>query len=554
MKKLFSALMILLLLAAFVSCNEPEPEATEQPAPETEAPAAKPTLVENGEAAYAIILPEGSSGDMREAVNAFASDLSKLYGVKFEVKKNKALASGKKMLMIGAQEDETYASYYASVPYNKYEIKLTDDGNVAIVAWSVRAIGDVCTKLMMRLESSFAAGDTLGTLSEDLIVSGKESGVMEADIPQYSPTQMPWLFRIQGARGAYELCFKSSKISDWKAYCELLSSSGFEEMQKNENADASFAVYVKDGVEVTVDFWQATGELVILVDKPDPGKPLLPESVSATTVPKLIEPGLEYDGALKGMCYLLQASDGSFVIIDSGDSDPKFLDRLYSTMTSLIPNGEKLHIRAWFLSHQHSDHVNGLVDISTSAYAAKIKCDAVYSNMPYSAYQTAYDNSTYENRFDKIEKAAEKLGADFVTAHTGQTYYFADIEICVIGSVDDMLVTAYDDLDQTSLVMTVQVGSKKLIFSGDAGPVYIGQYINKRYTAQTLKCDIVQATSHGQNGDALTDYYKMADADVYLWPATQDFYNRHTPNKYIKGDSTAKIVYSYDGQYIAELN
>ena len=64
MKKLFSALMILLLLAAFVSCNEPEPEATEQPAPETEAPAAKPTLVENGEAAYAIILPEGSRGDI----------------------------------------------------------------------------------------------------------------------------------------------------------------------------------------------------------------------------------------------------------------------------------------------------------------------------------------------------------------------------------------------------------------------------------------------------------------------------------------------------------
>jgi beta-lactamase superfamily II metal-dependent hydrolase len=123
----------------------------------------------------------------------------------------------------------------------------------------------------------------------------------------------------------------------------------------------------------------------------------------------------------------------------------------------------------------------------------------------------------------------------------------------VIGSVDDMLLTKFDDLDQTSLVFTVTVGGKKMIFSGDAGPQYIGQYISKRYTAATLKCDIVQATSHGQNGDALTNYYKMADADYYLWSATKDFYGRHTPNKYIEGDKSAKIIYSFDGAYTVEL-
>ena len=173
--------------------------------------------------------------------------------------------------------------------------------------------------------------------------------------------------------------------------------------------------------------------------------------------------------------------------------------------------------------------------------------------MPYSSYQSSYDKSTYENRYGKVEKAAKNLSADFVIAHTGQTYYFADIEICVIGSVDDMLLTDYSDLDQTSLVFRANVGGKSMIFSGDAGPTYIGQYINKRYTAKTLKCDIIQATSHGQNGDALTSYYKMADADYYLWSATRDFYGRHTPNKYIESDS-GKIIYSYNGPYIIELN
>ena len=49
--------------------------------------------------------------------------------------------------------------------------------------------------------------------------------------------------------------------------------------------------------------------------------------------------------------------------------------------------------------------------------------------MPYSSYQSSYDKSTYENRYGKVEKAVKNLSADFVIAHTGQTYYFADIEI-----------------------------------------------------------------------------------------------------------------------------
>ena len=116
-----------------------------------------------------------------------------------------------------------------------------------------------------------------------------------------------------------------------------------------------------------------------------------------------------------------------------------------------------------------------------------------------------------------------------------------------------MLVTEFGDLDQTSLVFRAEAGGKSMIFSGDSGPAYIGQYINKRYTAETLKCDVVQATSHGQNGDALTEYYKMTDADYYLWSATKDFYGRHTPNKYIESDKSAKIIYSFDGAYTVEL-
>lgn len=523
---------------------------------ETDAPAVDPVpvLVENGEAAYAIVLPERSNGDIRNAANSFADKLGDIYGVKFEVKKNAKLAAGKKLILIGAQAEEDYSSYYADVPYREYAMKLTDDGNIVIAAWSVDAIGDCCSKFIMRLKKSFDSGDVEGKITAEVLVKGVDSAIIDAEVPHFSLNRMPVIYHIAGARGAYELCFKDSSADDWSAYVSKLTDEGFSLIQKNENVDASFAVLGKNGIEITVDYWTATKELAILVDKPSYQSPLKSESITATTIPVVIEPGLEYAGALKGMCYVIQGSDGSFIIVDSGDSDPKFLDRLYSVLTERITAGSKPHIRAWFVTHAHSDHISGVVDIAASKYASLIECDAVYTNMPHESYQTAYDKSSYASRISKLEKAAKTLGADYVIARTGQTYYFADLEVQMLCTVDDMFMTEYNDLDETSLVFTVKTASKKLIFTGDAGPVVIGQYVMKRYTAATLKCDISQANSHGANNSAHTAFYKAVDPDVYLWPASIEFYNKHTPNKHIQSDSTAKIVYSYNGLYTIELN
>lgn len=408
----------------------------------------------------------------------------------------------------------------------------------------------------MRLKKSFDSGDTAGTITDEVLVKGVDSAIIEAEVPHFSLNRMPLIYHIAGARGAYELCFKDSTADDWNSYVTKLTDEGFSLIQKNENSDANFAVLGKNGTEITVDYWTATKELAILVDKPSYQSPLKAENVTATTTttPVVIEPGLEYAGALKGTCYVIQASDGSFIIIDSGDSDPKFLDRLYSVLTERVAAGSKPHIRAWFITHAHGDHMSGVVDIAASKYASLIECDAVYTNMPHESYQTAYDKSTYASRISKLEKAAKTLGADYVVARTGQTYHFADLEVQMLCTVDDMFITEYNDLDETSLVFTVKTPNKKLIFTGDAGPVVIGQYVMKRYTAATLKCDISQATSHGANNSAHTPFYKAVDPDVYLWSANIEFYNKHTPNKYIEGDSTAKIVYSYNGLYTIELN
>ena len=153
-KKLF--LFLLMFIMMLSACNEEEAPETEQSLEsETEAEAQSLTMVADGEAQYAVLLPAESTGPMREAVNSFADKLSDLYGVKFEVKKNKNLANGKKLIMVGVPEDNSYTEYYADVQYGEYAVKITADGNVVIAAWSLESINNSCTKFFLKLKNSY---------------------------------------------------------------------------------------------------------------------------------------------------------------------------------------------------------------------------------------------------------------------------------------------------------------------------------------------------------------------------------------------------------------
>ncbi len=241
------------------------------------------------------------------------------------------------------------------------------------------------------------------------------------------------------------------------------------------------------------------------------------------------------------------------MIIDGGDDDPVLVDRIYSLMKANVPEGAKPVVRAWFITHIHADHVNGFIRAS-GTLASLIDCEAVVVNLPVDRYQTAYEKSAYAKRCARLEAAAKAFGAVIKTARTGRTFAFGDVAITVLGSVDDMFLRSYDDLDETSLILSVKCGNSRILFSGDAGALSVGRYVLKRYTSDTLKCDICQATSHGADNSAVSDYYRIASPRYYLWPATADFFSRHTPDKYVTGDRGAEIIYSFNGTRTIELD
>ncbi len=550
-KALLPALTILsaALAAGLSACGGTGPQTspavtTAQVMPEEDAP----SLVSEGKAGYTVLLPENSSAALRDAASSLCGDLEKIYGVRFRYTGTRAgLPDGQRLIRLGFQPEDGDA-----VPYGRWRISVGGNGDLTVTAFSDAALENACGILSVHLRDAKDSGDETGLVTPALEKESKDNSVLSADVPTFFPDRTPSVFYVRGAAGAYSLRFSGCSQDDTAASFEKLASAGYERVSLSENADAVFSVFKKGVTEIILDFWKNTGDMLVIVDEPASRAPLVPVAAQPQTVPKLIDPGQEYDGVLKGMCYILQASDGSFVIVDSGDDDPVFVERIYSLMKANLPDGARPLVRAWLITHPHADHMNGLVR-AASEYRDRFDCLSVFCNLPHDRYQTAYENSSYQNRIAKLEKAASSFGADMITARTGQTYYFADIKVTVLGSPDDMFLNAFDDLDETSLILSVEAGSKKLLFSGDSGPLYIGGYLLKRYTAETLKCDFCQASSHGADASACYDYYRLASPDYYLWPADASFYGRHAHNKYIESDTRAKIIYSFRGAFTAEL-
>ena len=64
------------------------------------------------------------------------------------------------------------------------------------------------------------------------------------------------------------------------------------------------------------------------------------------------------------MGYVLQLSDGSFVIYDGGFTADA--ENILNTLSGLTPAGTTPYIRAWILTHMHGDHYQAFVEFANN--------------------------------------------------------------------------------------------------------------------------------------------------------------------------------------------
>lgn len=265
-----------------------------------------------------------------------------------------------------------------------------------------------------------------------------------------------------------------------------------------------------------------------------------------------------------GMCLLVQCSDYSFFVVDSGHylqfNDN---DRIYNFMRERTPEGQKVVVCGWLITHAHTDHISKFMDF-LRYNMHDVVVEGIYSNLLPSEYpNNKWGNEEKElgiKLFDMMEKRTD---IPKYKIHAGQRFYIRNLAFDVLGTHEDIHPDFIEDFNDSSCVVMMEAEGSKVFIPGDASALASKQ-LEARY-GENLKCDVVQVAHHGHNG-LPKHAYELLNPSLAVFPITRIKFdeeyprveaNRHlielADRYYISSDGTVKIPLPFNLEKVETL-
>ena len=262
-----------------------------------------------------------------------------------------------------------------------------------------------------------------------------------------------------------------------------------------------------------------------------------------------------------GMSYVLQLSDGKFLVIDGGYETDADANSIYKVLSENKPQDhEKPIVAAWFITHMHIDHC-GTIRRFTSLYSDKVEVEGFYYNFPYINVGDIWPSNslTWETLMRSWKGATlyRKL-------HSGMQFAFAGAKITVLCTFEDVYPLSFNSGNDTSTVFKVEIAGQSILFLGDAE--FGESDVMMHLPADVLHADIMQYAHHGYENQCRGELYQKIDPETVLWPMPfvnwqSDSYgkvfqpryegtltNKHRENEWIRGtESVKKIIVMAEG-------
>lgn len=350
---------------------------------------------------------------------------------------------------------------------------------------------------------------------------------------------------------AVTMLYADASKSDYDAYIASAETMGFVTVSSRTAGSESHArlecekTATRLFVSFTSDGMRLTSESLNMRTYP-----LSVEADPYTAELTITQTALNYaaqGGNTNGMSYILQLTDGSYVIWDGGWATDAA--ELYLFLKNNAPQGSTPHIRMWIFTHLHGDHSNCFLEFANE-YAGGVKLDYVGVNIPI-IYSDNEGESIYTS--GKLRTALAKFKtAQLVKLHTGMLLSFPGADVEVLLTHEDLGVLGiYSDYrNDQSVVTRIIAKTDKVMLPGDAQTI-AGDYIVARY-GDYLQSNYVQVSHHGSiNHPTCLDFYKYVAPTYCLFPGAQSRFNENktTPeNAYLLSLVGAKNFFVADGE------
>jgi competence protein ComEC len=243
-------------------------------------------------------------------------------------------------------------------------------------------------------------------------------------------------------------------------------------------------------------------------------------------------------GTLQADAHLLRMPDGTFQMIDAGDTEGTLLPQLRKEGVRRV---ERV-----FVSHMHKDHYGGL----TAMVDAGIEVCEVFVNLPDRAVCEA--EVPWGCDYPHIEETLatlEKKGVQIVRVRSGDLVYDkSGVRLQALYAFNGLdSPVGRTDVNDTSVVLALEYGKTRVLFTGDLNAA-LGAYLAAE--ARDLKADILKVPHHGTESVAPDELFDRVGPSVALVPSPKALWlssRSERVRRYFQAHETRTYVNGLDG-------
>jgi len=575
--KLFCCLLtLILLLSAFAGCGVTEngadtdptsaTQTTATPDTTTSAPVQETTpepvvvipddavIASGGEVLYDIILSEGveASDEQITMARSINTQLQSLLGTGTSMR-NDWVKEGREHdraayeILVGVTNYPETQQVAQSIGYGDYAIRAIGN-KIVIFAYHTKVLQVAVTRFNQMLASSVSADGKSITLSGESLMLTEATSTKLSALPTFDGGNFYAYY--EAGFDCDELIIRDTTPDMFEAYLKKLDTSGFRQYTTHEMADNLFATYTNDKYTVTVGYYDYESSVRLLIEPLAPAVGLESENVyTPITTSQITMFGAAYTSgtaaANNGLSVLIRLTDGRFVIVDGGHNYAgcarSLLTALEEQSAAYAKTKKDITIAAWIITHPHGDH-NGVFNNYYQLFRDMTVERVLVSQLSETERVKSIQSVAYSGNWGASEglatntiKGAEQLGAELHQVHVGQVYYFADLKMEILFTIESFAPSTCNALNTTSTVMRMEFGGDTVYLStGDA--TGNGMEICDKMYGDYLQSDIVQVCHHGYttwgNDAGMIAAYKTINAPTVLWPQGRSGYNSARSHAY----------------------